>query len=115
LQLANPIELTFSSAICIIPDKLLPAELVSFYTDDAKRVRKILNINLAKRTASILSIKPKYLYPQQEYIKREIAKPMENESTLDKQELKRLEMFRNWEIEYRDYNEVQKELANQQI
>ena len=34
---------------------------------------------------------------------------------LSKQEIKRLEQLRNWELECRDYNEVLKELANQQI
>lgn len=38
-----------------------------------------------------------------------------NEANLSKNELKRLEKLRTWEIECRDYNEVLKELANQEI
>lgn len=64
---------------------------------------------------TVQKIQRNYLYPHQEHIKREIEKLSENESNLSKQEIKRLEQLRNWEIECRDYNEVLKGLANQQI
>ena len=64
---------------------------------------------------TVQKIQRNYLYPHQEHIKREIEKLSENESNLSKQEIKRLEKLRNWEIECRDYNEVLKGLANQQI
>lgn len=51
------------------------------------------------------------MHPHQEYIKCEIEKLQENEENLSKQEIKRLEQLRNWELECRDYNEVLKELA----
>src|SRR5690554_462739 len=64
---------------------------------------------------TVQKIQRNYLHPHQEYIKREIGKLEENELTLSRDELKKLEKLRNWEIECRDYNEVLKELANQQI
>lgn len=64
---------------------------------------------------TVQKIQRNYLYPHQEYIKREIEKLTEHEENLNKHEMKRLEQFRNWELECRDYNEVLKELANQQI
>lgn len=64
---------------------------------------------------TVQKIQRNYLYPHQEHIKREIEMLSENESNLSKQEIKRLEQLRNWEIECRDYNEVLKGLANQQI
>jgi hypothetical protein len=64
---------------------------------------------------TVQKIQRKYLHPHQEYIKREIEKLSVNEENLSKQEMKRLEQLRNWELECRDYNEVLKELANQQI
>ncbi|WP_028298622.1 BREX-1 system adenine-specific DNA-methyltransferase PglX [Olivibacter sitiensis] len=64
---------------------------------------------------TVQKIQRNYLYPHQEHIKREIEKLSENESNLSKQEMKRMEQLRNWEIECRDYNEVLKGLANQQI
>lgn len=64
---------------------------------------------------TVQKIQRNYLYPHQEHIKREIEKLSENESNLSKSEMKRLEQLRNWEIECRDYNEVLKALANQQI
>jgi hypothetical protein len=45
----------------------------------------------------------------------EIAKAVANESNLSKNELKRLEKLRSWELECRDYNEVLKSLALQEI
>ena len=64
---------------------------------------------------TVQKIQRNYLHPHQEYIKREIGKLDENELSLTRDELKKLEKLRNWEIECRDYNEVLKELANQQI
>lgn len=64
---------------------------------------------------TVQKIQRNYLHPHQEYIKREIEKLSDNEENLSKQEIKRLEQLRNWELECRDYNEVLKELANQQI
>ena len=64
---------------------------------------------------TVQKIQRNYLHPHQEYIKREIGKLEENELTLSRDELKKLEKLRNWEIECRDYNEVLKELANLQI
>lgn len=64
---------------------------------------------------TVQKIQRNYLYPHQEHIKREIENLTENESDLSKSEMKRLEQLRNWELECRDYNEVLKGLANQQI
>ncbi|MEX0980665.1 MAG: BREX-1 system adenine-specific DNA-methyltransferase PglX [Bacteroidales bacterium] len=64
---------------------------------------------------TVQKIQRSYLHPHQEYIKREIEKLLENEENLSRQEQKRLEQLQNWELECRDYNEVLKELANQQI
>lgn len=64
---------------------------------------------------TVQKIQRNYLHPHQEYIKREIVKLSDNEENLSKQEMKRLEQLRNHELECRDYNEVLKELANQQI
>lgn len=64
---------------------------------------------------TVQKIQRKYLFPHQEYIKREIKKLEENEDNLSKTESKRLEMFRDWEVECLKYNEVLKELANKQI
>jgi hypothetical protein len=64
---------------------------------------------------TVQKIQRKYLHPHQEFIKHEIERLSENEANLSKQEMKKLEQYRNWEIECRDYNEVLKELANQQI
>ena len=64
---------------------------------------------------TVQKIQRNYLHPHQEYIKREIEKLSDNEENLRKQEIKRLEQLRNHELECRDYNEVLKELANQQI
>lgn len=64
---------------------------------------------------TVQKIQRKYLHPHQEFIKHERDRLSENEANLSKQEIKKLEQYRNWEIECRDYNEVLKELANQQI
>jgi len=64
---------------------------------------------------TVQKIQRKYLHPHQEFIKREITRLAENQANLSKEEIKKLEQYRNWEIECRDYNEVLKELANQQI
>jgi hypothetical protein len=64
---------------------------------------------------TVQKIQRNYLHPHQEYIKREIEKLSDNEENLSRQDIKRLEQLRNHELECRDYNEVLKELANQQI
>ncbi|WP_430812840.1 MULTISPECIES: BREX-1 system adenine-specific DNA-methyltransferase PglX [unclassified Carboxylicivirga] len=64
---------------------------------------------------TVQKIQRNYLHPHQEDIKRKIKKLEENELTLSRDEFKKLEKLRNWDIECRDYNEVLKELANQQI
>ena len=64
---------------------------------------------------TVQTIQRSYLHPHQEFITREIDKLSDNEETLRKQEIKRLEQLRNWELECRDYKEVLKDLANQQI
>lgn len=64
---------------------------------------------------TVQQIQRNYLYPHQEYIKREIKKLKDNEGNLGKQESKRLEMLLDWEVECRNYNEILKDLANKQI
>lgn len=60
-------------------------------------------------------IQRSYLHPHQEWIKKEIESLVANEANLSRPEMKRLEKLRLWEIECRDYNEVLKEIANQEI
>jgi hypothetical protein len=64
---------------------------------------------------TVQKIQRNYLHPHQEWIKNEIAKAVANESNLSKNELKRLEKLRSWELECRDYNEILKTLALQEI
>ena len=64
---------------------------------------------------TVQRIQRNYLHPHQEYIQGEIDRLRENEESLSKDEHKRLEMFENWKTECMDYNEILKELANQQI
>lgn len=64
---------------------------------------------------TVQKIQRNYLHPHQEDIKRKIKKLEENELTLSCDEFKKLEKLRNWDIKCRDYNEVLKELDNQQI
>ena len=64
---------------------------------------------------TVQKIQRNYLHPHQEDIKRKIKKLEENELALSRDEFKKLEKLRNWDIECRDYNEALKELANQQI
>jgi len=64
---------------------------------------------------TVQRIQRNYLHPHQEYIRREIEKLKAHESTLDRQESRRLEMLQAWDIECRDYHEVLKEMANRQI
>jgi hypothetical protein len=64
---------------------------------------------------TVSKIQRNYLYPHQEWIKQEIEKAMSNEVNLSKAEMKRLEKLRLWEIECRDYNEVLKTLALNEI
>lgn len=64
---------------------------------------------------TVSKIQRQYLHPHQEWIKNEIEKAIANESNLSKNELKRLEKLRSWELECRDYNEVLKTLSLQEI
>ena len=64
---------------------------------------------------TVQKVQRNYLHPHQEYINQEIERLRSNELNLSKQELKRLETLMQWQLECRDYNEVLKELANQQI
>ena len=64
---------------------------------------------------TVQKIQRNYLHPHQEYIKKEIESLVENEENLNKQDIKQLEKLRNWELECRDYNEVLKQLAVQEI
>ncbi|UOK42518.1 MULTISPECIES: BREX-1 system adenine-specific DNA-methyltransferase PglX [Flavobacterium] len=64
---------------------------------------------------TVSKIQRNYLHPHQEWIKHEIEKAVANESNLSKNELKRLEKLRSWELECRDYNEVLKTLALNEI
>ncbi|SKB34961.1 BREX-1 system adenine-specific DNA-methyltransferase PglX [Maribacter arcticus] len=64
---------------------------------------------------TVQQIQRNYLYPHQEYIKNEINKLTQDEDSLNKEQQKQLELLRDWELECRDYNEVLKTLANQQI
>lgn len=64
---------------------------------------------------TVQQIQRNYLYPHQEYIKNEIDKLVQEEDNLNREQQKRLELLRDWELECRDYNEVLKTLANQQI
>lgn len=64
---------------------------------------------------TVSKIQRNYLHPHQEWIKQEIEKLLADEANLSKTELKRLEKLRSWEIECRDYNEVLKTLALNEI
>ena len=64
---------------------------------------------------TVSKIQRNYLHPHQEWIKLEIEKLLKDEANLSKTELKRLEKLRNWEIECRDYNEVLKTLALNEV
>ena len=64
---------------------------------------------------TVSKIQRNYLHPHQEWIKHEIEKAVANESNLSKNELKRLDKLRAWELECRDYNEVLKTLALNEI
>lgn len=64
---------------------------------------------------TVQKIQRNYLHPHQKYIKQNIESLVQNEEDLNKQEIKQLEKLRNWELECRDYNEVLKQLAVQEI
>jgi hypothetical protein len=64
---------------------------------------------------TVSKIQRNYLHPHQEWIKLEIEKLLRDEANLSKTELKRLEKLRTWEIECRDYNEVLKTLALNEV
>jgi hypothetical protein len=81
----------------------------------AKAAFKVLTYMHRMDKFTVQKIQRQYLFPHQEYIKREIKKLKDNEDNLSKTELKRLEMLRSWEVECLKYNETLKELANKQI
>lgn len=64
---------------------------------------------------TVNKIQRNYLHPHQEWIKLEIEKLIADEANLSKTELKRLDKLRNWEIECRDYNEILKTLALNEV
>lgn len=64
---------------------------------------------------TVQKIQRQYLHSHQEYINRELEKLTENEENLGKLEIKRLEQLHDWVLECRDYNEVLKALAVQEI
>jgi hypothetical protein len=64
---------------------------------------------------TVSKIQRNYLHPHQEWIKKEIENMLSNEVNLSKIEFKRLEKLRSWDIECRDYNEVLKTMALQEI
>lgn len=64
---------------------------------------------------TVQQIQRNYLYPHQEYLKGEIEKLAQDEDSLNRDQQKRLEQLRYWQLECRDYNEVLKTLANQQL
>ncbi|MFA9187571.1 BREX-1 system adenine-specific DNA-methyltransferase PglX [Flavobacterium magnesitis] len=64
---------------------------------------------------TVSKIQRNYLHPHQEWIRLEIEKLLREEANLSKTELKRLEKLRTWEIECRDYNEVLKTLALNEV
>lgn len=64
---------------------------------------------------TVQQIQRNYLYPHQDHIKAQLQSLKENEANLSKDEQKELEKLQSWELELRDYNEVLKDLANQQI
>ena len=64
---------------------------------------------------TVQQIQRNYLYPQQEHINRKLERLKEREASLNREEQKELEKLQQWVLELRDYNEVLKELANQQI
>jgi hypothetical protein len=64
---------------------------------------------------TVSKIQRNYLHPHQEWIKKEIENMLSNEVNLSKIEVKRLEKLRSWDIECRDYNEVLKTMALQEI
>jgi hypothetical protein len=64
---------------------------------------------------TVQQIQRNYLYPHQDYVKSKLLSLKENEANLSREEQKELEKLQSWELELRDYNEVLKDLANQQI
>lgn len=64
---------------------------------------------------TVSKIQRNYLHPHQEWIKLEIEKLLRDEANLSRTEIRRLEKLRTWEIECRDYNEVLKTLALNEV
>jgi hypothetical protein len=64
---------------------------------------------------TVQKIMRNYLHPHQEYLRNQYESMKENEANLSKQELKNFENLQKQMIELKEYNEVLKELAAQQI
>lgn len=64
---------------------------------------------------TVQKIMRNYLHPHQEYLRNQYEALKENEANLSKPELKIFENLQKQMIELKDYNEVLKELAAQQI
>lgn len=64
---------------------------------------------------TVQKIMRNYLHPHQEYLRNQYEALKENEINLSKQELKTFENLQKQMIELKEYNEVLKELAAQQI
>ncbi len=64
---------------------------------------------------TVQKIMRNYLHPHQEFVRNQYESMKENEANLSKQELKTFENLQKQMIELKDYNEVLKELAAQQI
>lgn len=80
-----------------------------------KSAFKVLTYMHRMNKFTVQQIQRNYLYPHQEYIKGKLQALKENEASLSREEQKELEKLQSWELELRDYNEVLKDLANQQI
>lgn len=64
---------------------------------------------------TVQKIMRNYLHPHQEYLRNQYEVMKENEANLSKQELKTFENLQKQMVELKEYNEVLKELASQQI
>lgn len=64
---------------------------------------------------TVQKIMRNYLHPHQEFVRNQYESMKENEANLSKQELKTFENLQKQMIELKEYNEVLKELAAQQI
>lgn len=64
---------------------------------------------------TVQKIMRNYLHPHQEFVRNQYEVMKENEANLSKQELKMFENLQKQMVELKEYNEVLKELAAQQI